>query len=143
MAIAYWDGNQASGEALTAGRVVTMSSGTIIHADTPATLPLGVVLHDCDSGDIPVVLIEGTVNVIVETSNTPSAGELLRVANSVAAGKAAEASATAIAATIGDVAFEWVFGRCVQDTADEGASGDNMVRADIFRQPLLNIYDAS
>lgn len=135
----YWSGNQAAGEALTAGHIVAMSSGTIIHADTPTTLPLGVVLHDCDSGSIPVVVTGGVVNVVIDTSNTPSAGELIRVADSVAAGKGAEATATATVLAAENTQYEWIIGTAVQDTADEGASGDNMCRVRVC-QPFLNIY---
>ncbi len=127
----YWSGNQAAGEALTAGHIVAMSSGTIIHADTPTTLPLGVVLHDCDSG---------VVNVVIETSNTPSAGELIRIADApTAAGKGAEATATDEVAAAENTKIEWIIGTAVQDTADEGASGDNMCRVRVC-QPFLNIY---
>jgi len=135
----YWSGNQAAGEALTAGHIVAMSSGTIIHADTPTTLPLGVVLHDCDSGSIPVVVTSGVVNVVIETSNTPSAGELIRIADSVAAGKGAEATATDSVLAAENTQYEWIIGTAVQDTADEGASGNNMCRVRVC-QPFLNIY---
>lgn len=136
----YWSGNQAAGEALTAGHIVAMSSGTIIHADTPTTLPLGVVLHDCDSGSIPVVVTGGVVNVVIETSNTPSAGELIRIADApTAAGKGAEATATATVLAAENTQYEWIIGTAVQDTADEGASGDNMCRVRVC-QPFLNIY---
>jgi len=138
----YWGGNQAAGEALTAGHIVTMSSGTIIHADTPKTLPLGVVMHDTASGDIPVVVTGGVVNIVVETSNTPSAGELIRVADATAAGKAAEASATAVASDADNTEWEWIIATAVQDTAAEGASGDNMVRGRVC-QPFINLYDAT
>ncbi len=127
----YWSGNQAAGEALTAGHIVAMSSGTIIHADTPTTLPLGVVLH---------VVTGGVVNVVIETSNTPSAGELIRVADApTAAGKGAEATATDEVAAAENTKIEWIIGTAVQDTADEGASGDNMCRVRVC-QPFLNIY---
>lgn len=135
----YWSGNQAAGEALTAGHIVSMSSGTVIHADTPQTLPLGVVMHDCASGDVPVVATGGVLNIVVVTTSTPSAGELIRVADSVAGGKAAEATATATAATTG---WEWIIATAVQDTADEGGSGDNLVRGRICK-PFINLYDAS
>lgn len=138
----YWGGNQAAGEALTAGRIVTMSSGTVIHADTPKTLPLGVVLHDCASGAVPTVVTGGTVNITVETSNTPAAGELIRIADATAAGKAAEASATAVATDGNDTEWEWIIATAVQDTADEGSTGDNMVRGRVC-QPFINLYDAS
>ncbi len=135
----YWGGNQAAGEALTAGHIVAMSSGTIIHADTPTTLPLGVVMHDTESGDIPAVVTGGVVNVVIETSNTPSAGELIRIADATAAGKGAEATATAATTATG---WEWIIGTAVQDTADEGASGDNMCRVRVC-QPFLNLYGGS
>jgi len=137
----YWGGNQAAGEALTAGHIVTMSSGTIIHADTPTTLPLGVVMHDTASGDIPVVVTGGVVNVVIETSNTPSAGELIRIADATAAGKGAEATATGVDAA-GNTAVEWIIGTAVQDTADKGSTGDNMCRVRVC-QPFLNTYDNS
>ena len=138
----YWSGNQAAGEALTAGHIVTMSSGTIIHADTPTTLPLGVVMHDCASGDVPVVVTGGVVNVVIETSNTPSAGELIRIADATAAGKGAEASASGLPADYANLGAEWIIGTAVQDTANEGASGDNMCRVRV-QMPFVNLYDAS
>ena len=138
----YWSGNQAAGEALTAGTIVTMSSGTIIAADTPKTLPLGVVLHDCASAKVPVVVTSGVVNINIVTTSTPSAGELIRIADATAAGEGAEASATAVASDANNTEWEWIIATAVQDTADEGGSGTNYVRGRVC-QPFINLYDAT